>query len=89
MGTREFEDFVARALFLDRDDPVAAWGELRAFQARLIERLAPAREIHIEAPGTDLTLNVDGPHLGQLRRQAQHAVAARSSPARTSTQPRA
>ena len=29
MGTREFAAFVARALFLDRDDPVAAWGELR------------------------------------------------------------
>jgi len=60
MGTREFEDFVTRALFLDREDPAAAWGELRAFQAALIERLAPAREIHIEAPGTDLTLNVEG-----------------------------
>jgi aminopeptidase len=39
---------------------VAAWGELREFQAGLIERLAPAREIHIEAEGTDLTLNVGG-----------------------------
>jgi len=60
MGTRDYEDFVTRALFLDRDDPVAAWGELRAFQATLIERLTPASEIRIEAPGTDLTLNVDG-----------------------------
>ena len=60
MGTGEFADFVTRALFLDRDDPVAAWGELRAFQAGLIERLAPATEIRIEAPGTDLTLNVAG-----------------------------
>ena len=60
MGTRELEEFVERALFLDRDDPVAAWGELRAFQAGLIERLAPAREIHIEGPGTDLRLNVEG-----------------------------
>ena len=60
MGTRELEEFVERALFLDRDDPVAAWGELRAFQAGLIERLAPAREIRIEAEGTDLTLDVEG-----------------------------
>ena len=86
---REFEAFVERALFLDRDDPVAAWGELRDFQARLIDRLAPAQEIRIQAEGTDLTLNVDGPHLDQLRRQAQHARPARSSPARTSTPPRA
>src|SRR5690349_15675751 len=60
MGTREFEDFVSRALFLDRDDPAAAWGELRSFQAGLIERLAPKREIRIEADGTDLTLDVGG-----------------------------
>jgi aminopeptidase len=60
MGTFELEEFVERALFLDRDDPVAAWGELRDFQAGLIERLAPAREIHIEGPGTDLRLNVEG-----------------------------
>ena len=43
MGTADFTAFVERALFLDRDDPVAAWGELREFQARLIERLAPAQ----------------------------------------------
>jgi aminopeptidase len=49
-----------RAVFLDREDPVGAWGELREFQARLIERLAPAREIRIEAEGTDLTLSVAG-----------------------------
>jgi aminopeptidase len=60
MGTLELEAFVSRALFLDRDDPAAAWGELRGFQAELIERLAPARTIRIEADGTDLTLNVEG-----------------------------
>jgi aminopeptidase len=60
MGTFELEEFVERALFLDRDDPVAAWGELRAFQAGLIDRLSPGREIHIEGPGTDLRLNVEG-----------------------------
>jgi aminopeptidase len=60
MGTRDFSDFVSRALFLDRDDPAAAWGELREFQAGLIERLTPKREIRIEADGTDLRLDVSG-----------------------------
>jgi aminopeptidase len=60
MGTAEFAAFVRGATFLDRDDPAAAWGELAAFQARLIERLAPAREVHIEADGTDLRLEVAG-----------------------------
>jgi aminopeptidase len=56
----DFEAFVTRALFLDQPDPVRAWGELRAFQAGLIERLKPARELRIEAPGTDVTLTVKG-----------------------------
>ena len=80
---------VERALFLDRDDPVAAWGELRDRQARLIERLAPrARDPH-RGRGHRPDAARRGPHVGQLRRQAQHAVAARSSPARTRTRPRA
>ncbi|MFL5844756.1 MAG: aminopeptidase [Solirubrobacteraceae bacterium] len=58
-----FIDFCAvveRALFLDQPDPVAAWGGLSAFQAQLIDRLGPAREIRIESEGTDLTLSVKG-----------------------------
>jgi aminopeptidase len=60
MGTAEFADFVRRATFLDRDDPAAAWGELRALQARVIERLSRAGELRIEAEGTDLRLSVAG-----------------------------
>jgi aminopeptidase len=60
MADRDYEEFVERALFLDRPDPVAAWRELHARQARLIERLQGGREIHILAPGTDLRLEVGG-----------------------------
>jgi aminopeptidase len=60
LSTGAYAALVERALFLDRDDPVAAWGELSARQARLIERLAPARELRIEAEGTDLRLSVAG-----------------------------
>jgi aminopeptidase len=60
MSTGAFAEFVRRATFLDRGDPAAAWRELHDRQARLIERLAPARELRIEADGTDLTLNVEG-----------------------------
>ena len=56
----EFEAFVERALFLDQPDPVRSWRELSAFQAGLIERIGAAREIRIEAEGTDLTLSVRG-----------------------------
>jgi aminopeptidase len=60
MATGAFAALVERALFLDRDDPVAAWGTLRDQQARLIDRLAGARELRIEAEGTDLRLGVGG-----------------------------
>src|SRR3954468_12120911 len=60
MSLREFSAFVARALFLDRDDPVASWRSLGAFQDQLIDRLRPAREVRIEAEGTDVTLDVKG-----------------------------
>ena len=60
MSLVDFEAFVERALFLDQPDPVRAWGELRAFQAGLIERLKGVGELRIEAPGTDLALTVKG-----------------------------
>ena len=60
IGLAGFEAFVERALFLDQPDPVRAWGELRAFQARLIDSLKSARELRIQAPGTDLRLGVAG-----------------------------
>lgn len=58
MTPPEFEAFVMGAMFLVRPDPVAAWGEVRSQQARLIERLSRADTVRIEAPGTDLTLRV-------------------------------
>jgi aminopeptidase len=60
MSEDEYRAFVQRALFLNQLDPARSWGELRAFQDRLIERLAKADELHLEAEGTDLTLNVKG-----------------------------
>jgi aminopeptidase len=59
MGLDDFSRFVAGALFLDRPDPVGGWGELHTFQAALIRRLEDAREIRIEAEGTDIRLDVN------------------------------
>jgi aminopeptidase len=60
MSEHDYAVFLERALFLDRPDPVAAWRELSARQAELVQRLADARQIRIEADGTDLTLEVAG-----------------------------
>jgi aminopeptidase len=60
MSDDDYAAFVNRALFLDRPDPVAAWRELSDRQQRIVDRLTQAREIRIEADGTDLRLRVDG-----------------------------
>jgi aminopeptidase len=60
MSLDDFSAFVRSALFLDQPDPVAAWGGLRAFQDKLIARLSQARDLRIEADGTDLSLRVAG-----------------------------
>ncbi|MFZ0384104.1 MAG: aminopeptidase [Solirubrobacteraceae bacterium] len=60
MSEADYETFVAGALFLDRPDPAAAWGALSQRQAALVTRLSAARQIRIEADGTDITLDVGG-----------------------------
>ena len=60
MALPDFAAFARSALFLDRPDPVAAWGGLRTFQAGLVDRLSRARTIRIEAEGTDIELGVKG-----------------------------
>ena len=62
MSEEDYAAFIGRALFLDRPDPASAWAELSARQSGLVERLNAAREIRIEAEGTDLRLRVDGRH---------------------------
>ena len=59
MSDDDYAAFVNRALFLDRPDPVAAWRELTTVSAGR-RPPEPAREIRIEADGTDLRLRVDG-----------------------------
>ena len=60
MSLVDFGAFVERALFLDQPDPAGAWRALGTRQARLIDRLAQASELRLEAEGTDLRLSVAG-----------------------------
>lgn len=60
MSDADYTAFLNRALFLDRPDPVAAWRDLSERQQRVVDRLDGAKEIRIEAEGTDLRLRVDG-----------------------------
>jgi aminopeptidase len=60
MATDEFATFLAAACMLDRPDPVAAWRDLSARQAQMIDWLRERADIRITAPGTDLRLSVEG-----------------------------
>jgi aminopeptidase len=60
MDMDEYDDYVARAMFLDRADPVAAWKELGRKQAGLVSYMSGVRSIRIEAEGTDISLSVAG-----------------------------
>jgi aminopeptidase len=60
MSTPAFARFLHAACMLDRPDPVAAWRDLAARQARMIDWLSQRQEIHLTAPGTDLRLSVAG-----------------------------
>jgi aminopeptidase len=60
MSLDEYERFLYDAMFLLDEDPVARWQEQHAYQEKLHERLARAKEVRITAEDTDLTLVTGG-----------------------------
>jgi len=60
MSIMEFEDFVYRAVMVDRDDPIKAWIEKAREQQKIADFLNRVKELHFIGPGIDLYLRVDG-----------------------------
>jgi aminopeptidase len=61
MSLSEFEEFVFKACLLDTDeDPVQRWLALGKEQQRIVDWLEGKKAVHIEAPGTDLKLSIEG-----------------------------
>ncbi|MEP7284905.1 MAG: aminopeptidase [Chloroflexota bacterium] len=60
MSLHEYEDFVFGTMLLDSDDPVAEWRKVQAEQQHIVDYLNQHDEIHIVAPGTDVTYRVGG-----------------------------
>lgn len=60
MSLAEYEDFVYRAAFLDRDDPVGEWERFSTRLDRLAAFLGERSELRVLAEGTDLTVGVGG-----------------------------
>ena len=74
MGTTEFAAFVERALFLDRDDPAARVAGAPRLPGAADR--APGRRPRAAHRGRGHRPDAErrGPHVGQLRRQAEHAL---------------
>jgi aminopeptidase len=60
MSLLEYEDFVYKACFLDKEDPVAAWKDLSRTQEKVVSFLQGKSALHILGEDTDLTVNVKG-----------------------------
>lgn len=60
MTLADYEEFVFRACFLDRNDPVAAWQELSNEQQRLADFLGGTKQLRVEAADSALELSVAG-----------------------------
>ncbi len=58
MSQHEFEEFVFDVCFLNDPDPIARWQELSRQQQHFVDWLKGRQQVHILAPGTDLTLSI-------------------------------
>ncbi len=61
MNLTEFEDFVFHACLLDLEgDPVEPWRQVSHEQQQIVDWLAGKKHVHVEAPGTDLRMSIEG-----------------------------
>lgn len=60
MSLSDYENFVFGAGLLNEDDPIAGWRKVRSEQQHIADYLGQHDEIHIIAPGTDITYRAGG-----------------------------
>jgi aminopeptidase len=60
MSLFEYQDFVAKACFLHKKDPIKEWKELSKMQENVVKRLNKAKKMRFLGEDTDLRLSVKG-----------------------------
>jgi aminopeptidase len=60
MSLVDYEDFYYGACLADDEDPLTAWKRASAETTRLAEWIQGREEVHVVAPGTDITLGIAG-----------------------------
>jgi aminopeptidase len=58
MSLFEYQDFVAKACFLNKKDPVKEWKELSKTQENIVKRLNKAKKMRFVGEDTDLKMSV-------------------------------
>ncbi|HUJ68652.1 MAG TPA: aminopeptidase [Syntrophorhabdales bacterium] len=60
LGTREYEEFVFSACFLDRDDPQGKWREIHDSQERVVAVLNGKETVRFKGRDTDISFSTKG-----------------------------
>ena len=60
MGLKDFEDFVFRTCYADKEDPVSYWKKAEERQQAGIKRLEGHNQVVLRGPNVDLTLSIKG-----------------------------
>lgn len=60
MSLDEYEDFVYKAGFIDKDDPVSEWLKMAEYQQKWADWLNNVKQLEITSKNTHLTLSVEG-----------------------------
>ncbi|HLU12300.1 MAG TPA: aminopeptidase [Oceanobacillus sp.] len=60
MSLEEYEDFVFKACFADKDDPVAEWRKVAETQEQKINWLKGKKSVRLQGPNIDLELSIEG-----------------------------
>jgi aminopeptidase len=60
MSLSEFEDFVYGACHVDKEDPVAEWQAMSAWQQKLVDWLVGKKDVKVKGPNVDMTLSIEG-----------------------------
>lgn len=60
MGMADYEDFVYRSVFSDRQDYLDAWRKMNAEQEKYVTWLKGRKQVEIRGPHAELTLSIEG-----------------------------
>jgi len=60
MSLEEYENFVFKAGYVNKRNPIKIWNEIKERQEKIVKLLSSKKKIRIVANDTDLTLSVEG-----------------------------